>query len=460
MGTPPDIHVAPAAAVPPARPPLNPDQSAAITLIQAWLSDRGAIGSIGHAPYFVLEGFAGTGKTFAVQELIARTKARMVFTAPTNKATKVLRDTLTRPDYKPECRTIFSLLGLKLEASGEIKELSAPEDPLDLTEFACVVVDEGSMISATLMKHIDATAFGQGVKFLFLGDPAQLPPVKEQRSTLWAMAEELPPESKSKLTKVMRHDNQILRLVTSIRGQVDSFVPRIAMASDNSDGEGVWKLTAAGFHGALRRAAHQGMFNPAEGMPVAKAIAWRNATVDRYNTYIRQHVFGDIHDPETLSLSPWVEDDRVLFTGPAKDLDDETIATTDDEGRVVRVESGYHPRETEFKVHIVTIALDSNRLVVARVLHPDSFRAFEKRVAELSTAARATPRLWGKFWDFKDCFHGLRHAYAITTHRSQGSTYHTAFVDTQDILLNQNRQEAYRCLYVACSRPKARLLLL
>lgn len=449
------------AALPPAvRPQLNPDQAAAIDLIQAWLKDRGPTGSVGHSPFFVLEGYAGTGKTFAVQELVERLKARMVFTAPTNKATKVLRDTLTRPNYKPECRTIFSLLGLKLEANGEIKELSAPEDPLDLTEFACVVVDESSMVNATLMQHINSTAFGQNVKFLFLGDPAQLPPVKELRSAVWELLPDLPAESKATLTKVMRHDNQILSLVTRIRAQVDSAVPRIALGQDNADGEGVWKLSSAGFHEAMRRAATQGMFNPGTSEPVAKAIAWRNTTVDRYNSFIRQNVFSDAHSPEELALSPWVEDDRVLFTGPAKDLEDDPIATTDDEGRVVRVETGWHPIETGFKIFVVTVALDSNRVVTARVLHPDSQTAFDRRVINLAAAARVDRRLWKGFWDFKDCFHGLRHAYAITAHRSQGSTYHTAFVDTQDILLNQNRQEAYRCLYVACSRPKARLLLL
>ena len=63
------------------------------------------------------------------------------------------------------------------------------------------------------------------------------------------------------------------------------------------------------------------------------------------------------------------------------------------------------------------------------------------------------------FWEFKEAFHKLRHAYAITAHRSQGSTYDTAFVDWRDILLNRNRGEAFRCLYVACTRPKRRLFL-
>jgi ATP-dependent exoDNAse (exonuclease V) alpha subunit len=67
--------------------------------------------------------------------------------------------------------------------------------------------------------------------------------------------------------------------------------------------------------------------------------------------------------------------------------------------------------------------------------------------------------LWKKFWAFKESFHSARHAYAITAHRAQGSTYQIAFVDYRDILLNRNRQEAARCLYVATSRPKKELYL-
>ena len=76
-----------------------------------------------------------------------------------------------------------------------------------------------------------------------------------------------------------------------------------------------------------------------------------------------------------------------------------------------------------------------------------------------SAEARVAPRKWGAFWEFKDAFHKLRHSYAITAHRSQGSTYNAAFVNWQDILLNRNKPEAMRCLYVACSRPKKELYL-
>lgn len=144
---------------------LNNEQAQALAAIDSFLKS-----SAGN--FFVLSGSAGTGKTFCIRELTNLTKGRFIFTAPTNKATKVLRESVTQADYKPECRTIYSLLGLRLEASGEIKELKAPEDPIDLSQYRAVIVDEGSMVNAQLFSHIQTTADKYHIKFLFLGDAA------------------------------------------------------------------------------------------------------------------------------------------------------------------------------------------------------------------------------------------------------------------------------------------------
>lgn len=419
---------------------LNSDQLAAIEKIKSWLASPAE-------PFFLLEGYAGTGKTTAIRSLISAIKGRLVFTAPTNKATKVLREVLTSPEYKPDCRTIYSLLGLRLEANGEVKELSVPEDPIDLSLFVAVVVDEGSMVNRVLMQHIRQCAEEQRLKFIFMGDSAQLPPVKETSSPVWAFRDK--PECYARLDKVMRHDNQILTLVTAMRRVVDHPAPSIRIASDNDGEQGVWKMTGQDFYAAIRKDAAAGMFSEPDN---TKAIAWRNVTVDRLNAIVRAQIFDDVSQP-------WLPTDRVIFTSPARDLDDEPIASTDDEGTVIRISEGWHPTYPDFKTHTVTITLDDNRTAEARVLHSESAKAYEAKVAELADAARKDGRKWRLFWDFKEAFHGLRHAYAITAHRSQGSTYDRVYVDYRDVLLNQNRQEAFRCLYVACTRPRRELIL-
>ena len=419
---------------------LNPEQSAAIIAIQAFLSPEAS-----DQRFFLLSGFAGTGKTYCIRHLIDKIKGRLIFTAPTNKATKVPRDTLTTAEYKPETRTIYSLLGLRLEANGEVKELTIPEDPLDLSEYRAVVVDEASMVNAKLFSFIARTAKEQKVKFIFMGDSAQLPPVGETRSPVWDRH-----DAAATLTKVMRYDNQILALATAIRGQVDHPAPQFRRVSDNANGEGVWNCQEGDFERRLLDAAGQGRFSKPN---CAKAIAWRNVTVDNLNRRIRQRIF------DNAASSPWLPDDRIILLEPAKDPQGEPIGSTDDEGTVTRVESEWHPVWGEFKVWRLSVTTDDNRVIVLRTLDEEFRRAFDTRVEELAQAARSDRRRWGAFWKFKEDFHKVRHSYAITAHRAQGSTYEAAFVDWRDILSNRNRAEAFRCLYVACTRPKFELYL-
>lgn len=415
---------------------LNEEQSIAIDAIETFLR--------GPDHFFLLSGYAGTGKTYCIQALVPRVKGRLIFTAPTNKATKVLRDTLTTNEYKPETRTIYSLLGLRLEANGEVKELAVPEDPVDLSQYRAVIVDEGSMVNANLFKFIEQTAKAQDVKFIFMGDAAQLPPVGEIRSPIWAAA-----EAEATLTRIMRFDNQILTLSNAIRKVVDHPAPKFKIESDNDGQEGVWRLGEGEFEARIMQAADAGAFSKPN---CAKAIAWRNVTVDALNRRIRARIFDN-------PTKPWLQDDRIILMEPAKDLEDEPVATTDDEGRITRVEEEFHPAWREFKVWRLSVTTDDNRPIILRVLHEDSFRDYEAKVESLAANARINRRDWGLFWDFKESFHKVRHSYAITAHRAQGSTYETAFVDWRDILLNRNKAEAFRCLYVACTRPKKRLLL-
>lgn len=419
---------------------LNADQSAALDSILNWLEAPIA------ESFFVLRGYAGTGKTSTVRELIKRFKGRIVFTAPTNKATKVLRSTLKQANYTPECRTIYSLLGLRLEASGELRELKVPEDPIDLSEFRLIVVDEGSMLNAQVMSHIkEAIAGHKHLRVLFMGDPAQLPPVREKESPIWKI------ENRAILTKVMRHDNQILKLATAIRNVVDHPAPSIVLNSDCDEHGGVFKVHKGAFYQLICKHAEEGNLTSGH----TKIISWRNVKVDEYNRIARSVIFGT----QEAAASFWHPGDRLIFTGPAKDFNDDVVATTDDEGTVDKVIVEYHPIHSSVKCYRISVQIDEGPMVVAYSVHPEGRVEYTRIVDELAADAKRNGRKWADFWLFKESFHDVRHAYAITAHRSQGSTYTTALVDYQDILLNRERNEAFRCLYVACTRPTTNLVL-
>jgi ATP-dependent exoDNAse (exonuclease V) alpha subunit len=417
--------------------PLNEEQLSAVDAMERFLKDD--------EDFIVLDGPAGSGKTYCIKELVNRTKGRMVFTAPTNKATKELRRSVTSDAYRPECRTIFSLLGLKLEANGELKELSEPEEPIDLSKYLAVVVDEGGMVNSRLWQYIRTTAADQGIKFIFMGDPAQIPPVGERESPIWKV------ENRISLAKVMRHDNQILQLATSIRKVVDHPAPPLSIQSNNAGGEGVWKMAQKDFMARVYEVAVVGGFSKPEH---AKAIAWRNSTVETLNRSIRFALYGD-----EATERFWLPEDRIIMLQPAKDLEGHTIAHTDDEGVVTRVGEQWHPEYPEYKTWALSVTFDDNSTQVIRLIHPDSLQSWQREKERLAQEARYEPRKWKSFWAFIEAFHQARHAYAITGHRAQGSTYIQAFVDYKDILLNRTKYEAMRVLYVAVSRPKKELYL-
>jgi len=421
---------------------LNEEQAAAIDKINQWLVTP-------DQPFFLLSGSAGTGKTYCVKEL----NGKFVFTAPTNKATKVLRDSVSTLWNRPMCRTIYSLLGLRLDSSGEIRVITKAEpgsEKVDLKKYTAVIVDEGSMVNKTLLDTIREVATRLNVKFLFMGDPMQLPPINETGSLIWSI------NVGAHLTKVMRYDNAILELATQLRDQIENDTRSISLKSKNTGttitaNEGVWKKNKDEFEATLKEQAEAGLFS----LPnMSKVIAWRNVRVDMFNTLIRNSIFKDKNVPR------WAIGDRVIFTAPAIDRGGNIIATTDDEGIVTSSETEcLNILDIDFKVWSLAIKSDfDDKSIPAIVLHEDSAGAYHQILREIAEAAKAKKRPWNDYWTFKEIFNELRYAYAITAHRSQGSTYDTAFVCWQDILRNTNELEAYKCLYVASTRPKRALV--
>lgn len=412
---------------------LNTEQQAAVEAMERHCRQTG------NSPFFVLKGPAGTGKTFTMKTLVEKFKRRTVFTAPTNKAVRVLRETLREDDYKPECRTIYSLLGLQMLPDGEVKVLAKPDDPVDLSEFALVVVDEASMVNKALMTYIEEAA-GQHskVRWIFMGDPFQLPPVGEADSLIW----ELP--NGAELVKVMRQDNQILTLATHLRVLVEKPFAQLNLRNDNDGEEGVWALPGGKLDQAILN--HADTFLKGQ----SKAIAWRNVEVDRLNVMVRRELFKE------GGLYPWQPGDRVTLLEPAMDQDHELIGTTDEEGVVEQADLAEHPVHKEFQCWRILMRSDFNQALVLWVPTPAGKMKLAQRLTRLAGEARAS-RDWKPYWALKDSFHSVRHAYAITAHRAQGSTYQRAFVSWRDILLNRQRGEAMRCLYVACTRPRKEL---
>lgn len=182
----------------------------------------------------VLSGCAGTGKTWHVQHLLD--KPGMVLCAPTAKAAGRLKEVTGRKAF-----TVHSLIYGKpteqwVRPDGEVCKgwtdddgvrhpspgcpgcactarlvFSLPQrDDDEEEDVSLIVVDEASMVGAELARDIRRVAAQLEAKILWVGDPAQLPPVGDGPGVDLHRAD-------VHLDHVYRQQGGILALATAIR---------------------------------------------------------------------------------------------------------------------------------------------------------------------------------------------------------------------------------------------------
>lgn len=395
--------------------------------------------------FFMLEGRAGTGKSTSAQTFCRETRQSVVMTAPTNKATKVLKQMCeTELHGMVPTRTIYSLLGLRMDNSGEVRKVRAAEGYNQASAYQVVIVDEGSMANDGLMYHIERTAETEGVKFLFMADRTQLPPPNEGMSQVFNIP------YRKELNKVERHDNQILAMATHMR---DCILHGVALNlfSANDEKGGVYLLNYKKLRAKAVDAFNSDNYRKDPGS--IKVIAWRNDTVAMYNGMIRESMYG----AKLAAEAPFQPGERVVVCQPIMSADGkETLMTTDEEGTVFSVDVQQHPMYSELTCYRVEVRpeMEEQLLVTCWVIHESSERSYKKLLNELSERAKIGGGGWPAYWKAKEVIHDVRPSHAITAHRAQGSTYESVFVDSADILTNRNYIESLQCLNVACTRPR------
>lgn len=426
--------------------------------------------------FFCLIGAAGTGKTTTIQRLLGKQppETRICFTAPTNKAVRVLRKMSVQQGREVHCLTTYSLLGLKVTMQKD-KEVIKGGGKSRLDKYDIVVIDEMSMINTELLGFIHrAVNFAGHVQVIFMGDWCQLFPVGETISPTFAI------NNRVVLTKVMRQreENPILGLCTDLRHAIEDgsmTIPAIVPMT-NADGTiGVHVMSGAMFEQWMPSAFSADSFD--SNYDKFRIITWRNKNVDDYNKQIQSLRYSGLK-------TPFAEGEPVVFSSPlhliSTDHDyaienrlltgwDNVLCSTESEAIVLsinevapfwfaptaeQVKNGFNFRPFRLSRYAVNCRMiDSDEEPMAACTVTGDKDELKNCLNFIANSIKAGAGFtWFQFWLLQKYFADLRPAYAMTAHKSQGSTFENVFVDARDILSNPNREEALRCLYVAVSR--------
>jgi exodeoxyribonuclease-5 len=474
---------------------LTVPQAAAYVTLKAFL--EGAT----DASLAVLRGYAGTGKTYLVGRLIQGldNDLTVAVAAPTNKAVKVLREKILatgtpladepldgwrEADQRVAFGSIHALLGLQLtEREDGSQECKSARDP-SLHKFDVVIVDECSMIGADLFRQI--VLCKRKTRVLFVGDPAQLPPIEAREAespTFNQVALQVT------LSEVVRQaaDNPIIKLSMLLRHaiEVGRRADPLAMATVLPPLSA--HPQAAMVPGDAHTVVNFALYEIKAGRD-ARVMAFTNEAVQRYNWAIHHA----LHGPES---DPFVVGERVILHHQCDALlcDDhdepdgiKTTLITSEEAVVKSYREECHPRWPAIPARRFVLTRDTEQRVAVWVPHDppqleqaitDQFQEWRIAKAEAEEHYRqakltrdAAARLAcqhdgdrmtakakaasGKAWAMRRAFAPLRHAYAMTTHKSQGSTFDTAIVDMNDLGRMRSDFAFNRGLYVAVTRPR------
>jgi exodeoxyribonuclease-5 len=383
----------------------------------------------------VLNGYAGTGKTYLVSNMVksiaAKSKDYILLAAPTNKAAKVLGKTIGAVPPHVHIRTIHSALGLVVDEKNDKNELVG-EKEVKFCEYKLVIIDECSMITDEVFQHINNQRV-KTQKVIYTGDRLQLPPVqtltKEQKAKRNGVEESLSFSNKFQveMSQIVRQGegHPVIELGAKIRKDINLSRDVIfdAKPSINSNGEGVYKMSKG------KVLDHYVRLFKSEEADV-KLVAFTNKSVDEWNRSIREAIHGK-------NLPTYLQNESIVLHAPYHSFHN---------GDEFKIETITEPHT--FKAETLEIECVFINELTHKIRVPLNIVKFRNLMQKL-----VREKKWQLYFDLKERIATVSHTYASTVHKSQGSTLTHIFVDVVNIRYAKEARMLNQLLYVAVTRP-------
>lgn len=380
----------------------------------------------------LLKGYSGTGKSTLVQRMIQELPKlnqmmtlidpdfkpyEVCLTATTNQAAEALAIACGINDTG----TVHSLLGLRVHrdwGSGKTKLVISNGAPGKTR--ALIFIDEASYIDQTLLELIFKQV--EDCKLVFIGDPGQLTPVQSNYMPAFKMD-----KNTIELTEPVRQDDSspLKPLIAGFRKAVfEGTFPKISLHPGHIE-----YMDQAAFEAEAFR-----VFNLPDA-PIAKVLAYTNDRVTYYNNLLSTQIHG---------TSVPLKDQRMINNSMVTNR-----ASTIKTGEEVLLES----------VQACTDLYDTPGYRLTLRGKPGSYFLPESRALHKAAAKKAKEREdWSNLEIIDTIWIDLRPAFSCTINKSQGSTYHTVFIDLNDVNKTRTADALARMLYVGTSRAQVRVV--
>lgn len=448
---------------------------------------------------FILKGYAGTGKTtlmrYLIQELEKIHKDYRLL-ASTGRAAKVLANLSNRNGSTSTIHSmVYSFNGLSkvydekeepiVDKNGQLFLVFEPSKlDIETVPETIYIIDEASMVSDVETKNVTQAKFGEGrllkelldydkrfaSKFIFVGDPCQLPPIEEYYSP--ALIKEYFPKEfglvaqEAQLTEIMRQKGTsgIIDASKQIRGLYNQ-----APNDDSMYGsQQLWGFLPFRQNRDIQLHSNlESMTNDyvdkvkSSGLNSAVCICRSNKACSLLSANIREKLgftYGRIQEGDLL---------MVIQNNIPIGLMNGDMVTIQELGPKTQSRAGLTFREVTVKemftqntiktlmieeiVNLSRLNLDSAQ---QQALFIDFIiRMREKGITQKDTRLFYQAMLNDPYLNALRCVYG----YAITCHKSQGGEWEDVYVHVpRNITLNPTK-ETYQWIYTSMTRAKKTL---